>query len=518
MTPEDSLTLKIIKFMAYYQNAIIRKIPNFITNRFPPLLMGKPQLRRSHSNTANIPTTLTSQAICAKHCGNCPSNPFTHGGLYCTSGKSSKPVAERGCHCFECELFEKCGGLGYFCKFGSADQMQKNPTLGSDLNVTMSPASTPKKERSEAELAETESLLMKASKSPHVRGDAYHYRFIKSLIDQKEQEISRSQKTAHTTRRKKSKKTIQIKYDNISQPVSAPYGKSILEISLANNIPHTHVCGGRAKCSTCKVLVLSGRNNLSPRNADEKLIAIRKQFPPQVRLACQTIPQGDISIRPIIKNQEDILKSTQADNETTNNFFCIDAHVAVLFTDIRSFTTFSEKNLAYDVVQILNDYFTEISKPIDKYGGYIDKYMGDGIMAIFGLETKKHSPEQASLLAAFEINQALKNFNKKLLEKYQHQFHIGIGIDAGEVVIAKLGSNLKSQLTAIGDIVNTSARIESATKEHAAEILVSHNVYKTIHNNFTWGKKISSQLKGKISFTTLHEPLAEISKHSSHPA
>ncbi len=468
--------------------------------------MGKANLRRARTNSAGISTTLTSQAICAKHCGRCPSNPFTHGGLYCTSGKSVNPVTEHGCYCFECELFERCGGLGYFCKFGSADQMHQNPTLGMELSTKLNPIAAAPQQKTK--LVHIEKTLVELEQASDSRDDPYHDRFIKSLIHQKEAEVTAMQQDKIAAKSSNKHKLVTIQYPDLARTITVPYGKSLLEISLAHNIPHTHICGGRAKCSTCRVLVLSGTGHLSRRNTAEELIAVRKQFPPRVRLACQTIPNGSVTIRQLIKDPQTIEEAV-TEKQTNAKFFGVDTHVAVLFSDIRSFTTFSETNLTYDVVQILNDYFATITKPIDKYGGYVDKYMGDGIMAVFGMEQRAYPPEQAALEAGLEILDELKVFNEVLQKKYQHQFRIGIGIDAGEVVMAKIGFEQKAQFTAIGDVVNTSSRIESETKVHGIPMLVSHNIYKVVKNNFNWGKQLSAQLKGKLSVTTFYEPLVK---------
>ncbi len=489
--------ISIIKPIAYYHNAIVRLIPNFITDRLPPGLMGKVYLRRAKSNSFGIKANLTNQAICAKFCGKCPSNPFTQGGLYCISGKSKREVKMLGCLCFDCPIYDVCGGTGYYCKHGSADSMALNNKHNSDHSHNLSNNSIKKQNLD----------LDSNSNSSEITGlfssEAYERRFIHMLINKENAQISAQLRKSS---RSDSKTETSIYYSEDDKKVIALQGSSILETSLKNDIPHTHACGGQAKCSTCRILVLSGKENLSMRNHKEAMLAEKKLFPADVRLACQAIPTGgDITIRRLVKNEADIEKAIAEGKKTPPNF-SIDKHVAILFSDIRSFTSFSEKNLPYDIVYILNDYFERVSNAIDRNFGYVDKYIGDGIMAIFGMENEDMlSPEEAAVRAALDMLKEVKEFNLALKKKYGNSFNIGIGIESGEVVLAQIGFSKKRQFTAIGDVVNTSSRIESANKEKGTNLLISQNVYKVVKDSVFVGENFCIKVKGKEKPLLLYE-------------
>ena len=174
--------------------------------------------------------------------------------------------------------------------------------------------------------------------------------------------------------------------------------------------------------------------------------------------------------------------------------------MAILFSDIRSFTTFSERHLPHDIVHILNRYFLEMGTAVHNHQGRIDKYMGDGIMAIFGLEGEEH-PAILAYNAAVEMLQRLEGFNEYLQRVYNETFQIGVGVHYGSVVVGNIGHPDHNSFTAIGDTVNVAARIESATKGRA-NILVSEPVYEAIQE--TGWESTELLLKGKTESLTLY--------------
>lgn len=245
--------------------------------------------------------------------------------------------------------------------------------------------------------------------------------------------------------------------------------KSILEIALEQGVDITHACKGNARCSTCRVLVVSGEG--TPRTEKEEILAERLGLPDNVRLSCQMRVTSDIEVRRLIKDSLDRKLVNQANS-------AVEKSVAILFSDIRSFTTFSERHLPYDIVHILNRYFWEMGEAIQGHDGRIDKYMGDGIMAIFGLTGDTH-PAVSAYNAAQEMLQRLTLFNQWLADSYGEHFEIGIGIHYGTVVVGDLGHPDSISFTAIGDTVNVAARIEGATKNRC-KILVSEPVYQAL--------------------------------------
>lgn len=154
--------------------------------------------------------------------------------------------------------------------------------------------------------------------------------------------------------------------------------------------------------------------------------------------------------------------------------------VTILFSDIRDFTSISEQFNPEQVVEMLNEYFTEMSNIILKYEGTIDKYIGDALMAVFGSPIGKSDDALRAVKSAVEMQEKAENLRKKWESEGKAQFYIGIGLNYGEAVIGNIGSPEKMEFTAIGDTVNVASRIESLTKEYKAQILISSSVYEQV--------------------------------------
>lgn len=281
--------------------------------------------------------------------------------------------------------------------------------------------------------------------------------------------------------------------------------QTLLEISRAAGIPHVAACGGNARCSTCRVVVVDHLENVEPRTPAEQQLAKRKGFDDNIRLACQTKVCGPVTVRRLVIDEEDMrmIQSDRSPNATGK-----DRRLAILFSDIRNFTPFAESHLPYDVIHILGRYFRKMGGPVLEHGGYIDKYMGDGIMAIFGLS--REDPADACLdavSAGLGMLAALDDLNHYLKRQFDTTFRIGIGIHVGPVIIGEMGHPEKMQFTAIGDPVNIASRIESATKEFGASLLVSEDVCKLIGERIEVGRRKQVNLKGKTGSHQLTEVL-----------
>jgi adenylate cyclase len=252
--------------------------------------------------------------------------------------------------------------------------------------------------------------------------------------------------------------------------------------------------------------VSEGLDNVKPRNAREARLAAIKGFSPEVRLACQSTATGDVKLKRLVLDDDDISQAIH-EGRTGLNVVGREIDATILFADIRSFTAFSEKSLPYDIVHILNRYFDVIGGAIDGNGGYIDKYMGDGIMAIFGLE-HGHQEHHAMLAmrSAKAMLEAVAEFNVYLKKRYAHEFRIGIGIHTGPAIVGELGFRKKTEFTAIGDTVNTASRIESLNKLAGTTVLVSEATYLLVKEHFSWQKGYTAPVKGKELPVKVFEP------------
>lgn len=294
---------------------------------------------------------------------------------------------------------------------------------------------------------------------------------------------------------------------------TAAGAQTLLECSLGSGIPHMYACGGNAKCSTCRVLVVEGGEGLSgPTTAEEKL-AKKKGFEPNIRLACQARAVGDVTVRRLVTDDRDADTAMAEDVAATRRATTgREAQVAVLFTDIRDFTPFVDANLPYDVIHLLGRFFQMAGEAVLGHGGFIDKYMGDGMMAIFGLglETAADRGEagkaacRAAVGAGLEIVERAEELDAYTRRHFNLGFHAGVGVHYGPALVGTFGHPSKMQFSAIGDTVNMASRVESATKvlkglgdTTMSGMLVTDAVFDQVWDEVHVAKVVQSPLKGK---------------------
>jgi adenylate cyclase len=290
--------------------------------------------------------------------------------------------------------------------------------------------------------------------------------------------------------------------------VSVDQAETILEASLSSGIPHTHVCGGSARCSTCRVWILEGLEYCAPRNDAEQALAKQLQLDPKIRLACQTqiFGEGKIVVRRLAIDAEDLdLIDQQVSQKIALVPIGQEKQIAILFADLRGFTSFSEALPPYDVIYVLNRYFRLMGKVIERYGGIINNYMGDGFMALFGWENP-HRAAEAAVRAGLEMQTAMEDLNQYLETLYHRRLRIGIGIHYGSAVVGSVGASLKNrQITAIGDAVNFASRIESANKTVGTSMLISAITYAEVKDLVTINQKYAVEIPGKKGEYVLYE-------------
>lgn len=248
---------------------------------------------------------------------------------------------------------------------------------------------------------------------------------------------------------------------------------SVLEASRAIGYPHASVCGGQGRCSTCRVRISgAGAESLPPPDAAEQKVLDRIQAPPGVRLACQIRPEGDIAVSPLLPAgvQARVVYGTASHAQGAER------RIAILFADLRGFTKFSESKLPYDVVFVLNQYFKAMGEAVEQSGGKLDKFIGDGVMALFGIEEGAEEGCRRAIDCARRMADALARLNEALKTDLDQTLRIGIGIHCGPAIVGEMGHGSALHLTAVGDAVNTASRLESATKDFQAELVISAEV------------------------------------------
>lgn len=273
--------------------------------------------------------------------------------------------------------------------------------------------------------------------------------------------------------------------------------ETILHASLMSGIPHYHVCGGNAKCSTCRVLVLGGIENLSEINEKERALRKRILLPKNVRLACQTYVTGEpVLLKRIIRDRTDVHLYVHKIDEEETQKIGEEKELALFFLDIRDFTPFMETSLPFDVIHIISRLYLLFEKVVKRFNGEIIETAGDGFYAVFGFYTTLEEAATNAYHTATNIFKELRDFNNDYLNPYfSHSVNIGIGIHAGKVIMGSIEVNKRDQLKVMGLPVNIASRLQDATRELNNNFIVSAYFYSLMKNKPV-ADKVKIALKG----------------------
>jgi adenylate cyclase len=246
-------------------------------------------------------------------------------------------------------------------------------------------------------------------------------------------------------------------------------GATVLETLRENGIAHASVCGGRARCSTCRILVTKGLDKLPAAAGLEAKTLARIGATDGMRLACQIRPTDDISVMPLLAAD-----ANAADGAVRGGLEGSERLITVVFVDLRGSTSMGETRLPYDVLFILNQFFHEMTKALVATSGHYSQFTGDGLMALYGLNAANPATGAAEAVrGAREMLARLEQLNHQLRGDLREPLRIGIGIHYGEAIVGAMGPPRSQIITAIGDTVNTCARLESLTKEYECAIVIS---------------------------------------------
>ena len=269
---------------------------------------------------------------------------------------------------------------------------------------------------------------------------------------------------------------ITLSYGN-GRTVRVPKGLSVLEASLRNNVPHASVCGGRARCSTCRIRIIGDCTSLPEPSKREAFVLDRvgAGSDPAIRLACQLRPEADLSFFQIFLPQ-----ITAASLRTSRpSRIGEERYLVSMFVDMRGSTKLAEKRLPFDTVFIVNRFLGAVSQAVIECGGQPNQFVGDGQLALFGLATGQQTACRQALKAAAMIAANVDELNLFLKHDLREPVQFGIGIHAGEVIIGDIGYRDHMVFTALGDAVNVAARLQDMTKSLACEAVISEEVRMT---------------------------------------
>ncbi|MDK1388928.1 adenylate/guanylate cyclase domain-containing protein [Sinorhizobium sp. 8-89] len=285
---------------------------------------------------------------------------------------------------------------------------------------------------------------------------------------------------------------IRVRYPD-GRVAAVSLGFSVLEASRAAGIPHVSVCGGRGRCSTCRVRVIQGLDGQPAPEAAELATLTRIGAPDNVRLACQFRPVHSVTVVPILDTDSLGIKKQLAQQNGEGR----ERRIAVLFCDLRDFTRIAEHRLPFDTVFLLNRYFEMVGEAVESSGGVIDKFIGDGAFAIFGLKSPFQEACLQSLAAAVRLSKGVRALNQTFQGELEQPLRLAIGLHAGPAIIGEMGYGRATSLTAVGDTINTASRLEGLAKEHDAELAVSVELVRRAGLDLEGNMRLDIGLRGR---------------------
>jgi adenylate cyclase len=271
-------------------------------------------------------------------------------------------------------------------------------------------------------------------------------------------------------------------------------GLSLLEALRVARIPHASVCGGRGRCTTCRVRVGSGLAELPPPNDLEALALARINAPDNVRLACQLYPGSNLTITPLVMPNQTLVSALHSGGVQGH-----EEYVVAMFVDMRGSTNLGERVLAYDVVFILNRFFTELSDALAATHGHYAQFAGDGLMALYGLDAKRKPYACRDALAgAVEMFARIDRLNRQLQQEFGERIEMGIGIHGGDAIVGTMGPPRTPLLTAVGDNINIAARLEAQTKEFGCDLIISASTLQAEQITYATANTHDIELRGRV--------------------
>lgn len=277
-------------------------------------------------------------------------------------------------------------------------------------------------------------------------------------------------------------------------------GATVLETLRENGIAHAAVCGGRARCTTCRILVTKGLDRIPAATGLEAKALARIGATPGMRLACQIHPTHDISIMPLLAAD-----AGAVDGTVRGGLEGSERLITVVFVDMRGSTTLGEAKLPYDVLYILNQFFHEMTNALVATNGHYSQFTGDGLMALYGLRSADPATGAADAVrGAREMLARLEQLNNQLRGDLPEPLRIGIGIHHSTAIVGAMGPPRSQIITAIGDTVNTCARLESLTKDYDGLVVISRPAAQAAGLDLTSRELHQAPVKGRTEMVEFY--------------
>ena len=276
--------------------------------------------------------------------------------------------------------------------------------------------------------------------------------------------------------------------------VRVPRGWSVLEASRGFHLPHASMCGGRARCSTCRVRVTAGAESCARPGADERATLARIGAPDDVRLACQLRPEADISVIPLVRTARPVYRQMAPQRGG-------EREIVVLYCDVRSRAEFASDHLPQDLLYVLTLYVEGAGNAIRAHGGTLSNVGPDCICALFGLEGGSQRAAQRALQATGAIEGVISDLNNRLGREHDRKLKISVSIHAGRAAVGEVGAAEAPILLAVGSAIDAVNALRKAAAENDVPFAISEVIYQDAGLSVPAGEKLTIQAPGSDAFT-----------------
>jgi adenylate cyclase len=273
---------------------------------------------------------------------------------------------------------------------------------------------------------------------------------------------------------------------SISYPgrmVRVPRGWSVLEASRSFHLPHASMCGGRARCSTCRVRVTAGEEFCSPIGRDEEATLHRIHASSDVRLACQLRPSGNVSVVPLVQTERPVYRATAPQRASEHE-------IVVMFCDFLNRDKLAREQLPQDLLHLLTLYGEALGNAIRAADGTIMSIGPDGVGALFGLGREPARAARRALRAADTIERLISDLDQRLGREHNRKINVAVSIHLGRAVIGEVGSTDPPAVIAVGEAVDVTNELRKAAAAHGQPFAISDAVTLAAGVNPAAGEQI----------------------------
>jgi adenylate cyclase len=279
------------------------------------------------------------------------------------------------------------------------------------------------------------------------------------------------------------------------QVVRVPRGFSVLEASRTAGIPHASLCGGRARCSTCRVRVVASGGGVPPPSAGERVVLSRNNVQGAIRLACQLRPTADIAVVPLLPPSSPAIARRPPATAWPGE----ERFIVVLVADLRDSTRLAATRMPFDALFLIDRFLTAVGEAVVQAGGRANHFTGDGLISAFGVACGPPEACRQALAAVAAIGRNIAALNQALIGEMAEPLRFGLGVHGSVAVVGEIGFADSRVLTTLGDPANVATRLEALCKTYHCEAVVSEPVCRLSGLDLAHHPLVQAEVRGRAA-------------------